>query len=214
VVVSSRVLRARMIERFGPLAEAKVRLVQNGVDESLTARTPAISLPPKDDSMLIGYAGTVARWFDFDAILGALDACEWVRLRVIGPRTGFEPAHDRIEYLPPVEHDQLPGLLAQCSALIMPFKVDSIVTAVNPVKLYEYLSYGVPVIVSRYEEIERDFGRFVEFYDSPRGLARLFELLRSGELVVTASPEARRSFLEGASWAMRWRDFRGLGEPE
>jgi glycosyltransferase involved in cell wall biosynthesis len=214
VIVSSHMLRERLLERFGPGLESKLFLVQNGVDASLWGRVRISPPSGNEGRILVGYAGTVASWFDFDAVLSALEDCHRIHVRIIGPRTGREPVHTRIEYVPPVGHGELSLLLSECNALIMPFRVDSIVTAVNPVKLYEYLLYGVPVIASRYDEIEEEFEGFVEFFESPEGLARLFDCLQAGELQVRAEPSATEAFVRNASWSRRWRQIRSSGRPE
>jgi teichuronic acid biosynthesis glycosyltransferase TuaH len=208
VVVSSAVLLARLESRYGSELADNVHLVRNGL------RPPSAGLAfpppsrPQPTRVVVGYTGTVARWFDFDSVLYALDACSEVSMRVIGPRTGTEPGHARIEYVAPVAHDELPGLLHDCDALIMPFKPDAIVTAVNPVKLYEYLTYGVPVIAARYGEVEEQFGRFVEMYDSPEGLADLFRALSAGRLQVRGDREQLQEFITASTWENRWHAVR------
>jgi teichuronic acid biosynthesis glycosyltransferase TuaH len=207
VVVSSRSLASRLAERYGSAAEAKTVLVQNGVNvvagiPILPKRVTAPAL-----GITIGYTGTVARWFDFDSVLFALDECPKVRLRVIGPRVGNEPRHDRIEYVAPVDHAELPELLGDCNALIMPFKPGPIVSAVNPVKLYEYLAYRRPILVSRYQEIERDFGHLVEMYETAEELARLFSRLVDGDLRPRGDWHAVAEFLESSSWTARWNQI-------
>ena len=59
-------------------------------------------------------------------------------------------------------------------------------------KLYEYLQYGVPVIARGYEEIEREFGKFVEYYDSIEDLVRL--------LASRGRHSARPGGLGGPDW--------------
>jgi glycosyltransferase involved in cell wall biosynthesis len=207
VVVSSQVLAERLRTRCGASIEFKLRLVLNGAP---VRRSPASRAAPAADGrgqLLIGYAGTVAAWFDFRSLIGALDACPDVRLLIVGPRTGGEPRHERIEYHPAVDHEVLPSLLVYCDALIMPFEPGPVVAAVNPVKLYEYLQYGVPVIARRYAEIEREFGEFVEYYDSTRDLVRLFRHVAEGRLRGCSDAEGLAEFLDSATWSRRWSEI-------
>lgn len=207
VVASSRALASRLAERYGWAAEAKTILVQNGLN--IEVETPVLRTGVAAPALgaTIGYAGTVARWFDFDSVLFALNECPEVRIRVIGPRIGDEPRHDRIEYVPPVDHAKLPELLGDCNALIMPFKPGPIVAAVNPVKLYEYLTYRVPILVSRYEEIEQDFGHLVEMYETDDELAHLFSRLIRGELRPRGDWPAVSEFLKSSTWTARWNQI-------
>jgi glycosyltransferase involved in cell wall biosynthesis len=204
ILVSSGALLARLETRHGPDVTDKVTLVQNGV-ELRSSRLAPTHYARGTREPIVGYAGTVARWFDFDALLEAMDVCPEIRVRIVGPRTGDEPRHDRIEYRRPVSHEELPTHLADCQALIMPFKRDEIVTAVNPVKLYEYLLYGVPVISARYGEIEDQFGEFVETYDTAAELTELFRKLADGELTARGDAAAVEEFVEASTWAVRWQ---------
>jgi teichuronic acid biosynthesis glycosyltransferase TuaH len=206
VIVSSAELAGRLEARYGQAVGDKLRIVLNG---SPPARVlPRRATAPEGCDRLVAYAGTVGPWFDFDAVLAALQSAPSVRLLIVGPRQGTEPTHERISYREPVDHVRLPAMLAEADALIMPFKVDAVVTAVNPVKLYEYLHYGVPVIVTRYPEIEGEFGRFVHFYEPASGLAGLFESVQSGTLEAKAERAEVETFLETSSWARRWQAVR------
>jgi hypothetical protein len=89
----------------------------------------------------------------------------------------------------------------------MPFEPGPVVAAVNPVKLYEYLQYGVPVIARRYAEIEREFGEFVEYYDSTRDLVRLFRHVAEGRLRGCSDAEGLAEFLDSATWSRRWSEI-------
>jgi teichuronic acid biosynthesis glycosyltransferase TuaH len=206
VITSSRVLSDRLADRFGADVRLKTVLVQNGLHIPRIADT--LSNDADRSSMrteaIVGYAGTVARWFDFESVTAALDACPRVRLRVVGPRTGLEPVHERIDYLPPVNHSELPRILSACDALIMPFKHDPIVTAVNPVKLYEYLAYGLPIIAFRYGEIEADFRDFVEFYSTADELIGILRALEAGHLKPKGGTAERRAFMGASTWPERW----------
>ena len=205
VIVSSSALMSRLESRFGDAVTAKARLVQNGVHLPATGLAQGRRVSGKRHPVTVGYAGTVAAWFDFESVLRALDACPDVRMRIIGPRTGSEPTHDCIDYREAVSHEELRAHLVDCDALIMPFKRDEIVTAVNPVKLYEYLTYGVPIIATRYEEIEDEFGAFIEMYDTQSELTELFCKLIDGQLTSRGEPSAIERFVEASTWTERWQ---------
>ncbi len=46
----------------------------------------------------------------------------------------------------------------------MPFKLNDIVEAVDPVKLYEYINFNKDILTISYKEIER-FSKFTYSYD-------------------------------------------------
>ncbi len=48
-----------------------------------------------------------------------------------------------------VAYDELPELLARCSVGIVPHKADGLVRSMNPMKIYDYLSAGLPVVATQ-----------------------------------------------------------------
>ena len=83
----------------------------------------------------------------------------------------------------------------------MPFHVNDIIRAVDPVKLYEYLNFDKNILCVRYNEVER-FGEFVRFYtdqDSFAGQIRAMQEDRS----VSYSADRREQFLRENSWKAR-----------
>jgi hypothetical protein len=53
---------------------------------------------------------------------------------------------------------------------LIPFLRNGLTLAANPIKLYEYFSYGLPVVSSRLPEVEM-FGDLVYVADSPEDFA-------------------------------------------
>jgi glycosyltransferase involved in cell wall biosynthesis len=56
-----------------------------------------------------------------------------------------------------VEHNQLHQYLQHCHVGIIPFNVDrypQLINKVNPLKLYEYMACGLPVVATEWEELK------------------------------------------------------------
>ena len=111
------------------------------------------------------------------------------------------PVHERLLVKGSVEHSTLPDYLVKSSALIMPFKINDLILSVNPVKLYEYIAVGRPVITCQYEEINK-FHDFVYSYESIYNLENIINDLINGELKVK-SLESRIKFLMNNTWNAR-----------
>ena len=54
----------------------------------------------------------------------------------------------------------MPGFLYHFDVCTIPFKVNELTEATNPVKVYEYLSAGKPVVVTKLPELE-EFSPFI-----------------------------------------------------
>ena len=72
--------------------------------------------------------------------------------------------HDRIEYFGAVEHGYIKSLIQKSDVLVMPFKINKLIEAVDPVKLYEYIAFGKKIISVKYAELNK-FSAYVNFYN-------------------------------------------------
>lgn len=106
---------------------------------------------------IIGYYGAIADWFDTD-LVGELaaDHPDWTFLLIgstdladLDPLAGLSNVH----LLGEKPYSELPGFLSNFDVCIIPFKKVPLTQATNPVKLYEYLSAGKPVVATRLAEI-------------------------------------------------------------
>ncbi len=160
-----------------------------------------VSEPSQKSFYTIGYFGTVAKWFDFESISSVVNNIDNIRFRIVGP-TEHRMDIPRVDYMGPVDHSELFHSVEDCSCLIMPFIVNDIIKAVDPVKLYEYIAFGKCVISVRYPEIER-FGDYVYFYETSDELVSLISDLSSKGFPPKYTEASRRRFLSVNTWEQR-----------
>lgn len=111
------------------------------------------------------YIGTIEKWFDYDLMIKVLDQCKEYHLVLIGPSKYQIPKHDRVHHLGVVQHKDIFEIMREATVLVMPFIVNELIKAVNPVKLYEYIYSGRPVIAAKYGETLK-FEDYVFLYES------------------------------------------------
>jgi len=109
------------------------------------------------------YIGAISQWFDFNSVLTVLDVYQDLVICLFGPKDADIPLHPRIKYFGIIKHEEVFDVMQKSDFLIMPFIVTELIKSVNPVKLYEYISSGKPVIAVRYKEIE-EFQDYVYLY--------------------------------------------------
>jgi glycosyltransferase involved in cell wall biosynthesis len=112
-------------------------------------------LPPP----LIGYVGEIGSWFDVEAASRlARERPSW-SIVLIGPVSHPEAPDllsiPNVHHLGTVAHDKLPAYLAHFDCALVPFLLTPLTLAVSPVKVYEYLAAGLPVVSTRLPEVER-----------------------------------------------------------
>jgi teichuronic acid biosynthesis glycosyltransferase TuaH len=109
--------------------------------------------------------------------------------------------------LVPVQHEGLQRFASTCCCLIAPFRRTRLTEGVDPVKLYEYISWGLPIVALKYSEIER-FSEFVEFYETAQELVRVVSRMCSEGFVRKYTEEQRATFVRGNTWDARGRQVR------
>ena len=102
------------------------------------------------DHPIIGYYGAISDWFDMKLVAHcASQRPDW-NFVLIGATFGadLQPVEGlkNVHFLGEKSYKDLPGYLAYFDVCTIPFKVIPLTLATNPVKFYEYLSSGKPVV--------------------------------------------------------------------
>jgi teichuronic acid biosynthesis glycosyltransferase TuaH len=200
IFVSSAYL-ADLIERRYRGTARRVVLVRNGWDgESRSIAKNSLARPTA--IVRVAYVGTVSHWLDLATIEACLDRFPNLEIHLIGPKLVDVPAHRRLVSHGAIRHDQLRTRLRDYDAFVLPFVVTDLTRGVDPVKMYEYLAYGRPVLAAYYPELEH-FGDLVSFYRDRQQLYSLLERLFASPASLCPDQERVREFLAGATWGSR-----------
>ncbi len=188
---------------------SRAMLLRNAVDlEHFTAPRTKTTGKQAGRRKVAGYFGALDHWFNTEAVAAAARAHPSVRFVLIGrvQHRGIERLreHPNIEFTGEAAYRELPGHLAQFDIALIPFRVNDLTIATNPIKLYEYMSAGVPVVSSRLPEVEA-CGELVYLADTPEAFAA-----KVGEALAETAPERRERRIEFASresWNTRARQL-------
>lgn len=151
------------------LADAKRRInprtfvSPHGVDHALFARaTYPGTVEPNDVVSLphprLGFYGTLQDWVDFDLIGHIAAARPAWQIVLIGQQLADVSqlrAFPNIHLLGQRRHDELPAYCKAFDVGLIPYRIDERMTFVNPLKLREYLSAGLPVVSTPVPEVAR-----------------------------------------------------------
>ena len=199
VLVSSQNLKEKLLERYGVEHEGKITLVRNGYNGQLMK--PSQEVPSASERYMLAYFGTISSWFNFDYVLKSLEDFPQLEYLLMGPADTQIPQHARIHYIGTVEHKELPNVTKDAQCLVMPFVLNEIIEAVDPVKLYEYINFNKNILCVKYPEVER-FDPFVYFYTDYESYKQQLTALMEADHV-KYTDEQRQSFLKENSWASR-----------
>jgi len=107
---------------------------------------------------VIGYYGAISEWFDVEMVRLAAQQRPLWQFDLIGNTFGADVSSLRhlqnVNLLGEVPYSELPSHLQRFDVATIPFRMTPLTEATNPVKFYEYLSAGKPVVSVPLPELE------------------------------------------------------------
>jgi glycosyltransferase involved in cell wall biosynthesis len=201
VTFSSKHLMYAVSQRM-PALTARTALIRNAADPRQFER---LQVPePRGAERIIGYLGALDHWFDVDAVWESARAhSSWSFVlvgRVEDERVNRLRELPNVRFAGEIPHEAIPEHLATWDVAMIPFLRNSLTMATNPIKIYEYLSAGLPVVGACLPELEL-FGNLVYLADTcPQFAALIAEAMRENSPSLRT---ARREVVEGETWRQR-----------
>jgi glycosyltransferase involved in cell wall biosynthesis len=230
VVVLTSFIKKEFVEMGFP-AE-KIIVQPDAVDLSLFADLPdkqecrkRLGLPL--DRPIIGYIGRfrtmemekgIPELVEAMAQLPPIDGKEPLLLCVGGPMeavpTYLDIAHrlgvpeHRLQFVDRVPNNQVPLWMRSCDVVTIPWQwTEFSAYFTSPMKLFEYMASGVPILASNLPAIreiicDRQNGYLVNFFDSPKIIKSILSLLTDRELRSKLSANAKQD-IQRYTWNHR-----------
>ncbi len=199
-----------LAERLGAKhGSDKCHVIPNGCDYNPFAVPKDVKRPEgwREGRPVIGYAGNIGAWFDWDLILETAIALPGAVIWLLGQRTVPLPRRlpRNVVLEAFVSYEDLPSYYAGFDICVIPFKGASLLGGVSPIKLYEYLAAGKPVVAtSMPDTVNLRKEGIIEVANEPACFAqacvRLVKNVMAHDLVFQRQKIAREH-----SWAARWR---------
>jgi GT2 family glycosyltransferase len=183
-------------------------LIRNGVDFSFFARhCVPNNLLLEIKHPIIGFYGALAEWVDYQLLAAiATQRPDWNFVLVgdifVKDLHGLE-SMPNVHFTGRKPYADMPHYLYRFDVCLIPFRVYNVTDAVDPVKFYEFMSAGKPVVSVPLEEMKVYEG-FVYFAESPKEFIEKIELAldeRALDLVTSRVELARAN-----DWKNRFDD--------
>lgn len=131
-------------------------IIRNGAEVDYFSREPKDTYLPKTRP-IVGYYGAIAEWFDIDLLIKSAKQYPQYDFILIGEVTcdiSKAKKVENIKCLGEVSYDKLTGYLKSFDVCLIPFKLIELTLCTNPVKVYEYLAAGKPVVCTAMPEVK------------------------------------------------------------
>ena len=167
---------------------ANTVLITHGVDvDHFRAACLAETPVPEDAATLpgpvIGFYGLIEDWVDIEVIRHMATARpEWSFLMIGEVKTDASAVRNlpNVHFPGRRPYQSLPGYCRRFDIAVLPFLVNELTLAANPLKLREYLAAGLPVVATPLPEVQK-LGELVRAATTPAEfLAQCDSLLASG----------------------------------
>lgn len=200
--------------------ENKLALVTNGVQYEHFANIDCKKIPDKMKNIvnskkkIIGYFGALASWFDYDLIKElAEEFKDDYEIVLIGidydqslGKSGILKL-DNVHYLGTVNYNELPTYSKFFNVSIIPFVVNEITEATSPVKLFEYMALGKPIVTTALPECRKYESPLVSdsHEDFINNIKKAAELENSKEYIELLRKEGNQN-----TWRQKAKDIKEL----
>lgn len=148
--------------------ENKVVLATNGVSYDHFVNIPEnIELSDEMKKILdkktkiVGYFGALATWFDYELVKKLAKEMPEVDIVLIGidydntlGKSGVLD-YDNVHYLGIINYNELPAYAKHFDVATIPFVINEITEATSPVKLFEYMAMGEPIVTTNLPECKK-----------------------------------------------------------
>lgn len=195
---------AGLSKRWEAEARRPVLRLRNGADFDFFRAAESGGLLDGIPRPIVGYYGAVADWVDTGLLAELAAARPNYSFVIIGEVHGEDisalKALPNVHLLGEKHYRQIPSYLRDFDVCLFPFKVNELTRAVDPVKIYEYLSQGKPVVATPLPEV-CEHGDLVYRATGSAEFAAAIDAALSENSSVLA--EARIAYAQANSWRLR-----------
>lgn len=136
-----------------------VLLVRNAVDFHHFSRRPDCVFQDESGRRILGYFGAIAEWLDISLIAHIASHFKDCLILLIGnDECGAKRrlcGYPNICFTGEIDYAKLPFYLHGMDVCLLPFRLTPLTLATNPLKIYEYLAAGKPVVSVALPELEQ-----------------------------------------------------------
>lgn len=188
---------------------ANIHTVPNGAEVEHFASTQDPATTCAEDLATLprpmaGYIGTIFRWIDQDMIVSAarrLPAWSFVLVGPVMTDVRRLRALPNVHLVGPRPYQVLPRYLKGLDVAMVPFVSHDVTLRASPIKFYEYLASGVPIVATRLPDLE-PFAHLASLVTSPGEFAAAVE--HAPQHNTPLARQVRMSEARAHSWESRF----------
>lgn len=187
-------------------------LLPNGAEfERFSIASKRSDIVPADingiNQPMIGFVGGISDWIDISLITNVAKQMKDFTFVMIGPvATNIDTLRElsNVRILGAKEYQELPTYISHFSACLIPFKINKLTESVNPIKMYEYLSAGKPIVSTALPEVITYNNVITIIHNQQEMIEAINKAIRPEENTDERVKE-RQQIGKDNSWDSRWQ---------
>ncbi|MDT3434237.1 glycosyltransferase [Haloarcula sp. 1CSR25-25] len=202
------------VQRLAPSTPCEI--LPNGVDDQIFPVTDGVDRPTLHDPVTVGFVGSFEYFIDFDMILQAANRLPEYRFLLVGDGREFDRVErlvekwgiDNVELPGLVDSEDIPSYIDQMDICLNTFKRVPVAHSAVPLKLFEYLSMGRPVVSTSIREVQHIDSGYLYYADTPDALAGTIQnIVREYDNAVKHTLTAKESVANVYNWDVIATEF-------
>ncbi len=191
-------------------ANTHVLLARNAADFERFHRAEPTALLDDMPHPIVGYFGAIADWFDLELMVRIARERPKYSFVLVGGVFGLDMRDledlSNVYILGQQPYELMPSYLLGFDACIIPFKVNAVTEATDPVKFYEFISQGKPVVSTTMPELYPYAELLYIARDQEDFLGKLDQALREND---DSLVNRRIELARANAWPARYEAIRG-----
>lgn len=212
------VTHERLYYTKGQYAKRKI-LIPNGADAEHFAQAADPDLPVAEaladvKHPVVGYLGSINYWIDTQLLARIARAHPEWSVVLVGPQdllANMEPLRGlpNVVLTGRVPYEDVPRYVKAFDVCLNPYVLDEVAEHCSPLKLYEYIATGKPVVSVDMPEAHR-FAGLIDIARSPEEFVAMVErAVNSPREAIEAGATARMAEAQNHTWRRRFEDVSG-----
>ncbi|MFA9371597.1 MAG: glycosyltransferase [Labilibaculum antarcticum] len=186
----------------------KMMVVKNGVDFNVFNKSAKTELT-NSAKKKVGYIGSLDHRFDLETVEYTIQKLLDFDFEFVGDLMNKKIRdvlchYPNVSFLPPVKPHEVPDLLKKCDVGLIPYLCTEYTKNIYPLKINEYLSVGVPVVLTSFANLP-EFNGIVNFTTNKEAFCEAIQSVIESDNVEKINK--RIEFAKENSWESRAIDF-------
>lgn len=189
-----------------------IKLLRHGTDPKIFNKGVNLAIKSKEN-VKVGYYGSLEK-LDFKLIKNVSKVLSSWNFYFLGPLTPNVRKQikyierNNVTFLNAVKREKLPNFLKTINVFFMPFQINQLTKSMTPIKVYEVLNFGLPIVSVDLDEIKFITKKYILFSNDKEIIIK--NLIKAVKTDNIQKKKKRIQFVKPYSWDNRFKMFKKI----